>query len=225
LRPKAAGPTHAPVIFDDPTPAVRALGLALLLSLAASPGAGQRPPERVLVRSLDGGPLGPLPVDRGTPGLRHRLVKLRTTGSVLYTTGHPDDEEAGALTLLSRGMGARTALLTLNRGEGGANALGPELFDALGLLRTEELRLAGRYYGLDGFEDPNNPGQMLTSEEMLFIPLNPEKVREAIDNALNAFEGISATITHNGTSEEFDYRIDFGDPAVGKPRRRRPVRR
>lgn len=137
------------MILDDPTPAVRALGLALLLSLAASPGAGQRPPERVLVRSLDGGPLGPLPVDRGTPGLRHRLEKLRTTGSVLYTTGHPDDEEAGALTLLSRGMGARTALLTLNRGEGGANALGPELFDALGLLRTEELRLAGRYYGLD----------------------------------------------------------------------------
>jgi LmbE family N-acetylglucosaminyl deacetylase len=71
-----------------------------------------------------------------------------TTASVLYTTAHPDDEEAGVLTMLTRGMGVRVALLTLTRGEGGANAIGPELFDALGLIRTEELRLAGRYYGL-----------------------------------------------------------------------------
>jgi LmbE family N-acetylglucosaminyl deacetylase len=148
LRRGAARPTHAPVILDRAS-LVRALGLAFLLSLAASDAGAQRAPERVLVRSLDSGPEGTLPADRGTPGLRHRLEKLRTTGSVLYTTGHPDDEEAGALVLLSRGMGARTALLTLNRGEGGANALGPELFDALGLIRTEELRLAGRWYGLD----------------------------------------------------------------------------
>lgn len=38
--------------------------------------------------------------------------------------------------------------MSLTRGEGGANALGSELFDALGVLRTEEHRLAGRYYGL-----------------------------------------------------------------------------
>jgi LmbE family N-acetylglucosaminyl deacetylase len=111
--------------------------------------AAQEPPDRVLVRSRDEGPHGRLDVDRGASGVWHRLQKLRTTASVLYTAGHPDDEEAGALTLLSRGMGARTALLTLNRGEGGANALGPELFDALGMIRSEELRLAGRYYGLD----------------------------------------------------------------------------
>src|SRR5712691_3517887 len=41
------------------------------------------------------------------------------------------------------------ALLTLNRGEAGDNAIGSELFDAVGLIRTEELRIAGRYYGLD----------------------------------------------------------------------------
>lgn len=109
----------------------------------------QTPPDRVLVRSLDRGPDGRLPVDRGASGVWQRLQKLTTTGSVLYTAGHPDDEEAGVLTLLGRGMGVRTALLTVNRGEGGANAVGPELFDALGLIRTEELRHAGRYYGLD----------------------------------------------------------------------------
>ena len=94
-------------------------------------------------------PAPELAVDKGGAGLLQRLLKLRTTASVLHTTAHPDDEHAGTLTYLSRGLGARTALLTLNRGEAGANAIGAELFDGLGLIRTEELLLAGRYYGLD----------------------------------------------------------------------------
>ena len=53
------------------------------------------------------------------------------------------------LAMVSHGLGARTTLLTLNRGESGDNALGPELFDSLGLIRTEELRIADRYYGVD----------------------------------------------------------------------------
>ena len=56
---------------------------------------------------------------------------------------------AGLLAMLSRGQGARLALLTLTRGESGDNAIGPELFDGLGLIRTEELSIAGRYYGVD----------------------------------------------------------------------------
>ena len=88
-------------------------------------------------------------IDRGATGLWQQLLKLSTTGSLLHTTAHPDDEHAGMLTYASRGMGVRTAHLTLNRGEAGANAIGPELFDGLGLIRTEELRLSDRYYGLD----------------------------------------------------------------------------
>lgn len=87
--------------------------------------------------------------DRGAMGAWQRIQKLRTTGSLLHVTAHPDDENSGMLTLASRGWGARTALLSLNRGEAGANAIGPELFDGLGLIRTRELVLAGRYYGLD----------------------------------------------------------------------------
>ena len=135
-------------------PAARTIALItslvlLAASVVAYPLLGQAPPERVLVRTLDEGPEGRLAVDRGASGVWQRLRKVATTASVLYTAGHPDDEESGVLTLLSRGMGVRTGLLTLNRGEGGANAIGSELFDALGLIRTEELRLAGRYYGLD----------------------------------------------------------------------------
>jgi LmbE family N-acetylglucosaminyl deacetylase len=77
------------------------------------------------------------------------MQKLRTTASLLHTTAHPDDEQGAMLARVSRRDGVRTGLLTLNRGEAGDNALGPELFDALGLVRTAELALAGGYYGLD----------------------------------------------------------------------------
>ncbi len=90
-----------------------------------------------------------LPEDRGTTGIWQRLLKLKTTASVLYTQAHPDDEHADLLTYLSRGIGVRTALLSLNRGESGGNVLGVDFFDRLGLLRTEEFLLAASYYGLD----------------------------------------------------------------------------
>src|SRR5204862_992297 len=91
----------------------------------------------------------PLPQDRGAAGAWQKLLKLRTTASVLHTTAHPDDEQGGVLAMLSRGDGARVALLTLTRGESGDNAIGSELFDALGLIRTEELLRADQYYGVD----------------------------------------------------------------------------
>jgi LmbE family N-acetylglucosaminyl deacetylase len=91
----------------------------------------------------------PLPQDRGATGTWQKLLKLRTIASVMHTTAHPDDEHGGLLALLSRGEGARVSLLTLNRGEAGDNAIGPELFDPLGLIRTEELLRADQYYGVD----------------------------------------------------------------------------
>jgi LmbE family N-acetylglucosaminyl deacetylase len=90
-----------------------------------------------------------LPQDRGASGTWQRIQKLRTTASLLHTTAHPDDEHGGMLAEESRGRGARVALLTLTRGEAGDNAIGPELFDAVGLIRTEELLASGQYYGLD----------------------------------------------------------------------------
>jgi LmbE family N-acetylglucosaminyl deacetylase len=87
--------------------------------------------------------------DAGAAGVWQKLRKLQTTASLLHTTAHPDDEQGGMLALVSRGLGARTTLLTLTRGEAGDNAIGSELFEALGLIRTEELRVADRYYGVD----------------------------------------------------------------------------
>lgn len=66
---------------------------------------------------------------------------------VLMIGAHPDDEDTELLTILVRGMGSEAAYLSLNRGEGGQNLIGPELGEALGLIRTEELLAARR---LDG---------------------------------------------------------------------------
>ena len=90
----------------------------------------------------------PLPEDRGMAGLWRVLKELRTTASAMHITAHPDDEDGGTLTWLSRGQGARVSLLTLNRGEGGANLVTSDFFDALGALRTLELLKAGQHYGV-----------------------------------------------------------------------------
>jgi LmbE family N-acetylglucosaminyl deacetylase len=87
--------------------------------------------------------------NKGAAAAWRSLLRLRSTVTVLHTTAHPDDEDGAMLAWLTRHEGIRTGLLTLNRGEGGANLVGPELYDAMGILRTEELLAAGRYYGVD----------------------------------------------------------------------------
>ncbi len=77
------------------------------------------------------------------------LRRLNTTGSVMLIGAHPDDEDSALLAYLARGENARTAYLSLTRGDGGQNIIGPELFESLGVIRTEELLQARR---LDGAE-------------------------------------------------------------------------
>src|SRR5579863_6376453 len=89
----------------------------------------------------------PLAEDRGAAALEQSLKRLSTTASVMMIVAHPDDEDGALLTYLSRGMGARCTLLTLTRGEGGQNAMSADSYDALGLIRTNELLKAGEYYG------------------------------------------------------------------------------
>jgi LmbE family N-acetylglucosaminyl deacetylase len=91
----------------------------------------------------------PIPQDTGAVGAWQKINKLRTTASVLHGTAHPDDEHGGVLAKLSRGDGAHVMLLTLTRGESGDNAIGPQLFDSLALIRTDELLTADKYYGVD----------------------------------------------------------------------------
>ena len=90
----------------------------------------------------------PLPEDRGAAALEQSLKRLQTTASAMMIVAHPDDEDGALLTYLSRGLGVRTILLTLTRGEGGQNAMGGESENALGLIRTNELLKANEFYGV-----------------------------------------------------------------------------
>ncbi len=95
--------------------------------------------------------IAPIPQDLGASGLGLALRRLPVAARVLMVTAHPDDENNGLLVRLSRGLGVRTALLTLTRGEGGQNEIGTELNEALGVLRTEELAAVHRFDGVEQY--------------------------------------------------------------------------
>src|SRR3989442_1283197 len=99
-----------------------------------------------------------------------QLRSLANTGSVLYVAAHPDDENTQVITYLARGRGYRTAYLSLTRGDGGQNRLGPQLGDVLGVARTQELLAARR---LDGgrqyFTRAKDFGYSKNSEETLRV--------------------------------------------------------
>lgn len=79
------------------------------------------------------------------------MQKLNVLGSVLYIAAHPDDENTRLITWLANGKNVRTGYLSITRGEGGQNLIGPELGDALGIIRTHELLEARRIDGGEQF--------------------------------------------------------------------------
>src|SRR5262245_60284456 len=94
-----------------------------------------------------------VPVDdvQGHVALGLALRHLNHTGIFMMATAHPDDENNGLLVMLNRGQGYRTALATATRGNGGQNEIGPEIFEALGVLRTEELAAIHRFDGAEQY--------------------------------------------------------------------------
>ncbi|HEX6125194.1 MAG TPA: PIG-L family deacetylase [Pyrinomonadaceae bacterium] len=89
--------------------------------------------------------------DQGALGLAQLLKRLNTNASALMIGAHPDDEDTALLAYLARGENARTAYLSLTRGDGGQNILGSELGEALGVIRTEELLQARKLDGAAQF--------------------------------------------------------------------------
>jgi LmbE family N-acetylglucosaminyl deacetylase len=79
------------------------------------------------------------------------LRKLSSTGTFMQTDAHPDDEDNALLAMLGEGQGMRATLVTATRGDGGQNEIGPELSQALGVLRTEELLAAHRFDGAEQY--------------------------------------------------------------------------
>ncbi len=79
------------------------------------------------------------------------LDRLQVLGSVLMIAAHPDDENTALLTYMARGRQVRTAYLSLTRGEGGQNLVGPEQGELLGIIRTRELLAARQIDGAEQF--------------------------------------------------------------------------
>ena len=107
---------------------MRRLTLAVIFALGCAP-------------ALAAQQLAP-PGTGGVASLDRALAHLATNRRVLLIGAHPDDEDTELLTLLSRWMGVDAAYLSLSRGEGGQNLIGPELGEGLGLVRTGELLAA-----------------------------------------------------------------------------------
>jgi hypothetical protein len=87
----------------------------------------------------------PVDLEDGSVALGLALRHLANTGVFMQATAHPDDENNALHVYLNRGQGVRTILATATRGDGGQNEIGPEIFDALAVLRTEELGAMHRF--------------------------------------------------------------------------------
>jgi LmbE family N-acetylglucosaminyl deacetylase len=99
-----------------------------------------------------------------------KLHKLNVLGNALYVAAHPDDENTRMIAYLGNERLVNTAYLSLTRGDGGQNLIGPELREGLGVIRTQELLAARR---LDGgkqfFTRANDFGYSKTATETLNI--------------------------------------------------------
>ena len=79
--------------------------------------------------------------------IHEAIKKLNFLGSALYVAAHPDDENTSLISYLSNGVKAETAYLSMTRGDGGQNLVGPEIREYLGIIRTQELLAARRTDG------------------------------------------------------------------------------
>jgi LmbE family N-acetylglucosaminyl deacetylase len=107
--------------------------LILIIGLSASPVTAQNPELN------------------GSAAIFQQLQKIQVLGSVLYIAAHPDDENNSLLPYLAREKKYRTAYLSLTRGDGGQNLIGPEQGVELGLIRTQELLAARQIDGSEQF--------------------------------------------------------------------------
>ena len=110
------------------------------------------------------------PAKPSSVDLYNQLKKLNFLGSVLYVAAHPDDENTRLISHLSNDVNARTAYLSLTRGDGGQNLIGPELREELGVIRTQELIEARKIDGgIQFFTRANDFGYSKNPDETLQV--------------------------------------------------------
>jgi LmbE family N-acetylglucosaminyl deacetylase len=135
----------------------------------------------------------------------NQIKKLNFLGSVLYLAAHPDDENTRMISYLANDMNARTGYLSLTRGDGGQNLIGPQLRELLGVIRTQELIEARKIDGGEQFfSRANDFGFSKNPDETLDI-WDKEKVLADVvwtirkfqpDIIINRFDHRSPGTTH-----------------------------
>jgi len=133
------------------------------------------------------------------------LKKLNFLGSVLYVAAHPDDENTAAISYFANAVKAKTTYLSLTRGDGGQNLIGPELRELLGVIRTQEL-LAARATdgGEQRFSRANDFGYSKHPDETLNIWNKTEVLSDVVwamrtlkpDIVINRFDHRTPGTTH-----------------------------
>lgn len=137
--------------------------------------------------------------------IHHAIKKLGVLGSALYVAAHPDDENTRLIAFLANEEKVKTAYLSMTRGDGGQNLIGPEIGEMLGVIRTQELLAARRTDGgKQMFTRANDFGYSKTPEETMEI-WNREKVLADVvwairkhrpDVIVNRFSHDSGRSTH-----------------------------
>lgn len=137
--------------------------------------------------------------------LYNQIQKLNFLGSVLYIAAHPDDENTRLIAYLSNDVKARTGYLSLTRGDGGQNLIGPELREQLGVIRTQELIEARKIDGGEQFfSRANDFGFSKNPDETLKIWNKDQVLSDVIwtirkfqpDVIINRFDYRSPGTTH-----------------------------
>ncbi|MGB3149855.1 MAG: PIG-L family deacetylase, partial [Maribacter sp.] len=128
------------------------------------------------------------PKKSSSAAIYHSLQKLNFLGTALYVAAHPDDENTRLISYLSNNVKARTGYLSLTRGDGGQNLIGPELRELLGVLRTQELLAARRVDGGEQFfTRANDFGYSKHPKETLEI-WNKEVILEDVVRTIREFK-------------------------------------
>ncbi len=120
--------------------------------------------------------------------IHESIKKLNFLGSVLYIAAHPDDENTSMISYFSNDIKARTAYLSMTRGDGGQNLIGPEIREQLGVIRTQELLAARKTDGGEQmFTRANDFGYSKHPDETLIV-WNKEEVLSDVVYAIRKFQ-------------------------------------
>lgn len=145
------------------------------------------------------------PTKLNSADIYQAIKKANVLASVLYVAAHPDDENTTLISYLSNEKHARTAYLSLTRGDGGQNLIGPEIRELLGVIRTQELLAARRTDGGEQlFTRANDFGYSKHPDETLNIWNKDEVLADVVkmirtfkpDVIINRFDHRSPGTTH-----------------------------